>query len=175
MRWEKWFEDTQLPKTEPNLAELQKLDEEYPGLDFTARERLEELRKFINDKDNKGTPQAQLARFQEARLLLQASVNLGAKFPNERDNAKKCIKKANELYEKLIDESGGVSYLAEEALYNGAKTSEDLGDYEKAKKLYARLKKDYPKSLYAAEAEKALTRLNDEKELETLKKIAAAN
>jgi tetratricopeptide (TPR) repeat protein len=167
LRWEQWDELNLKVKSDLKPSDLSKLAEEYPGMPPPTLERLDELNKF--EAANAGTPQARLVRYQKARQLLQKSADLGSHVA--RSNAQKCLTKARDLYEKLIDESSDVPYLAQEALFNGAKASEDIGDFDKAKKLYERLKKEYPKSMYLPETDKALARLNDPKEVEELKKL----
>ena len=117
------------------------------------------------------------ARFEKARLFLENTEVIASNLlVIQRKTTLDCIAKARDLYDKLIDESADVPALAEEALFNSAKANEDLGDFDRAKKNYERLKKEYPKSLYGSAAEKALARLNGEQDdLDKLKKLAELN
>jgi tetratricopeptide (TPR) repeat protein len=100
-------------------------------------------------KDNAGKMQARLARFELARLdMLQGVATLAW----QRDEAVKKLKDAAEAYEKLADESSDTPHLAQEALLGAAKAYESLGDLDKAKGLYSRLAKTYPKSKLGGEA-----------------------
>jgi tetratricopeptide (TPR) repeat protein len=168
-RWEQWNALTQGTDAGVDYQELNKLADKYPGTDIETRKRLYELDKF--ERDNAGTAQARLARFQIARLLMRRTDPFGTRLPAE-DEAKR-LAKARELYQKLADESGDVPALAQEALLNTAKVSEDLGDFDTARKFYERLKKDHPKSPYLAAADKALERLNNDQDAAELKKVAA--
>ena len=75
----------------------------------------------------------------------------------------------------LSTNPGDVPALAEEAIFNSAKASEILGDFDhRLKKNYEPPgKKDYPKSQHGTAADKALTRLSGEQDdLNELKKLA---
>jgi hypothetical protein len=169
-RWEEWGALTVKTRFDVEDKELAKLKEKYPGTDPETLKRLYELDKF--EAANSGTTQARLARFQKARLLMRKTEGLGSFFRDLREDAKLRIKAGGELYEKLSDESGDVPALAQEALFNAGKANEDLGDFNRAKQYYEKLKKDHPKCLYVPAADKALARLNDEKVAAELKNVA---
>jgi tetratricopeptide (TPR) repeat protein len=131
----------------------------------------DELEDFINDKDNKGTPQLRAARFELARLsLAEGLAGLGK--PLSRPTAVGQIKKAAETYEQLADETGELPLLHEEALSGAARAYESLGEFTKAKTFYERLVKEHGKSPLARDANAALERLNDEKNAADLKALA---
>jgi tetratricopeptide (TPR) repeat protein len=176
-RWEQWSGLSQDAGATADDKNILAMAEKYPGSFPETRHRLAELDKF--ERENAGTAQARLARFQIARLLMKQtdangrrSENLDDKKRNLEDE-KKRLDKAREMYQKLIDESGDVPALAQEAIFNTAKASEDLGDFDGAKKFYERLKKDHPKSPYVAAADKALARLNNDQDAALLKKASA--
>jgi hypothetical protein len=168
--WVQWNEMTQTTKSDGSKEELNKLRDQYPGMADAWIEKMYERNKFEADHPN--TPQARMARFQKARLLLEDTQAMGSKLNFHRDTTLKCIAEGRDLYQKLIDESSDEPKLAEEAIFNAAKANEILGDYDQAKKLYERLKKDHPKSMDVPEADKALARLENAKDLEQLKKLA---
>ena len=170
-RWVQWNAAT-LTTTPVNVdqEEMKKLKAAYPGKLEPWIDRLYELNKF--EAANPGSPQARLARFQKARLLLDDTQAIGSGLNFQRDTTLKCIAEARDIYEKLIDEASDEPFLAQEAIMNAAKANEDLGDFDKAKALYGRLKKDHPKSMYVPAAEKALARLDSSKDLNDLKKLA---
>jgi tetratricopeptide (TPR) repeat protein len=134
-----------------------------------------ELEDFINDKDNKGTPQLNAARFELARMSLAEGLREMGK-PLRRTEAVGQVRKAAETYEKLADEAGEVPLLQEEALMGAARAYESLGEYAKAKPFYERLVKEHGKSAFAKEASASLERLNDEKDadLRALAELAQA-
>ncbi len=119
----------------------------------------EELQKFADDKKNADTPQARVAQFELARYYAQqGSREFGTR--DRRGDAVSNVKKARDLYVKLIDKSSDSPALAQEALLGAAKGSETLGDLDQAKKYYEKLHKDYPQSVYGQDATKALERIN---------------
>jgi tetratricopeptide (TPR) repeat protein len=122
----------------------------------------DDLQRFADDKKNAGTPQARLARFELARYWMQSDRDLASK--DRRAEALSNIKKARELYVKLIDESGDMPALAQEALMGAANASETIGDIDQAKKYYEKLAKDYPQSVYGKDATKQLDRINNGKD-----------
>lgn len=172
LRWQQWNQVTQTTTSNLSEDEKKKLLEQYAGKSPDWVERLHALEKF--EADNAGTPQARLARFQQARMLLENTEAIASTLLTiQRRTTLTCIAKGRDLYERLSGESADVPALAEEALFNAGKANEDLGDFDRAKKHYERLKKEYPKSLYGPAAEKALTRLSAEQdELDQLKKLA---
>jgi len=100
-------------------------------------------------KENPGKAQARLARFELARLnMVQGLATLAW----QREEAVKKLRDAAEAYEKLIDESSDTPHLAQEAMLGAAKAHESMGDLDKAKGLYSRLAKAYPKSKMGMEA-----------------------
>jgi tetratricopeptide (TPR) repeat protein len=168
-RWEQWNALTQSKDVSVDDKDLIRLEERYPGTDTETRRRLYELDKF--ERENPGTAQARLARFQIARLLMRPTDQFGMRSTPEDE--RKRLGTARELYQKLIDESSDVPPLAQEALVNTAKAYESLGDFDNAKKFYERLKKEHPKSPYVAEADRALARLNNDQDAAELKKVSA--
>jgi tetratricopeptide (TPR) repeat protein len=164
-RWVQWNTITQAPNADPAppKEEIAKLRAAYPGKLDPWLQRLYVLNKF--EADNANTTQARMARFQKARLLLDNSQELGSGLSlTPHDTTLKCIGEARDLYEKLITEASDEPALAQEAILNSAKANEDLGDFDKARKLYEQLKKDHPKGMYVAQADKALARLDSQKD-----------
>jgi hypothetical protein len=169
LRWDQWNRITQATSGDVSDAEVAKLKQQYPGKSSEWCQRLADQKKF--EADNPGTPQARLARFQQARLLLENTQEMASQ-GRHRDTTLQCVREGRDLYDKLIGESSDEPYLEQEAMLNAGKASEDLAEYDRARQYYERLKKDYPKSQDAAAAEKALARLSNEKDLELLKKLA---
>lgn len=130
-----------------------------------------ELEDFINDKDNKGTPQLNAARFELARMSLAEGLREMGK-PLRRPEAVGQVRKAAETYEQLAGESGEVPLLQAEALAGAARAYESLGEFAKAKAFYERLVKEHGKSALAQEAGASLERLNDEKNAADLRALA---
>jgi hypothetical protein len=124
----------------------------------------DELQRFVDDKKNAGTPQARLARFELARYWMQSDRDLASTSRDRRGEALSNVKKARDLYVKLIDESGDTPALAQEALMGAAKGSETLGDFDQAKKYYEKLAKDHPQSVYGKDAAKRLERIANSKD-----------
>jgi len=126
--------------------------------------------KFAKEKDNAGTPQARLARFELARYEIQKTRELAS--PLGRKEALESVKKARDLYKQLIDESNDVPPLAQEAIMGAAKGSEALGDMDQAKTYYERLFKEYPQSVLGKQADEQLKRLNkDGQDVDALKTL----
>jgi hypothetical protein len=124
----------------------------------------DELQRFADDKKNAGTPQARLARFELARYWMQSDRELASPSRDRKADALSNVKKARDLYVKLIDESSDAPTLAQEALMGAAKGSETLGDLDQAKKYYERLTKDHPQSVYGKDAAKRLERIASAKD-----------
>jgi len=128
------------------------------------------LQKFADNKDNDGTPQARLARFELARYWIQSDRQLAS--PLHRTEALKNVEKARDMYEKLTKEANDAPALAQEALMGAAKSNETLGDTAKARTWYEKLTKEYPNSLFGKDAAKQLERLDkDAQDLESLKTL----
>jgi hypothetical protein len=131
----------------------------------------DELKRFAEDKNNVGTAQARVARFELARFWSQSDRDLANSIPERRSDALNNVKKGRDLYVELIAEAGEVPDQVQEALMGAAKGSETLGDIEQARKYYERLNKDYPQSPYGKDAAKQMDRLNNSKDLDALKKL----
>ena len=174
VRWEQWNDLTQATTFDISKEEEAKLNKEYLGKPPEWQYRLYKLNKF--EEQHAGTPQARLARFQKARLLLEDTQVIGALVLEEqRSTTLKCIAQARDLYEKLMDESSDRPDLTQEAILNAAKANEDLGDFDKAKSLYERLLKDFPTGVDAPNADKALKRIAGytQQEKDQLKQLAS--
>jgi tetratricopeptide (TPR) repeat protein len=124
----------------------------------------DELQRFADDKKNAGTPQARLARFELARYWMQSDRDLASPARDRRAEAMSNVKKARDMYVKLIDESGDAPALAQEALMGAAKASETIGDIDQAKKYYEKLAKDHAQTVYGKDASKRLERINSGKD-----------
>jgi hypothetical protein len=130
------------------------------------------LKSFIDDKDNEGTSQARVARFDLARLRLTRGVRfIGSQA--DRAAARDELAKAAEDYEKLQAETSDSPHLQQEALLNAGKARESLGDYAAAKKHYEALIKAHDKSAAGQEAKRRLDFLNDHANAEELDALAA--
>jgi tetratricopeptide (TPR) repeat protein len=169
-RWER--------TADPDASALARFARDDKGLDRDrlARAELDQLETFA--KENKGTIQGKMARFQIARaLLFQGLRDLGSSEVRtddptpQRNAALAKIKNAAVEYKSLADESGDLPLLAQEALLNGGKAWETLGEYEKARECYTNLTTAYPKSRLYADAEKGLDRLKKINSDDGLKKM----
>jgi tetratricopeptide (TPR) repeat protein len=128
-----------------------------------------QLDEFVQDKDVQGTRQGLVARFKEARRLLQDGLrDLGTRKADARQN----VEKGTQAYEALLKESLPVPLLQQEALWGAAKGYEALGDLDKAKQYYERLVKEHGNSALGRDADKALARLNDEDNRRDLEDLA---
>jgi tetratricopeptide (TPR) repeat protein len=125
-----------------------------------------QLDSFVQNKDNQGTTQARLARFQIARRsLLEGLRELGS----ARAAALENIRKAAQRYEELIGESSESPLLLQEALLGAGKANESLGDVEKAKRYYKQLADQHPNTSFGKDAKAQLDRLEkDGKDLQEL-------
>jgi tetratricopeptide (TPR) repeat protein len=174
LRWEQWNDLTQAMNFDVSNEEAVKLNKEYPGKPQDWQFRLYKLNKF--EEEHPGTPQARLARFQRARLLMEDTQVIGALLLEEQRNTTlKAIAQARDLYEQLIAESSDRPDLAQEAIYNAAKANEILGEFDRAKELYQRLLKEFPSGMDAASAEKALKRIESytQEQKDQLKQLAS--
>jgi hypothetical protein len=126
------------------------------------------LDSFAQNKDNQGTTQGRVARFQIARIsLLSGLRELGS----SRAAALENIRKAAQTYEALANESSDSPLLLEEALLGAGKANEALGDLEKAKGYYKKLADTHPDSPFGKDARAQLERLEkDGKEVQELAK-----
>jgi tetratricopeptide (TPR) repeat protein len=127
---------------------------------FERMERLQTLRLEQYIEQHKDTGPARDARFLLARLRLLHGLRDLGDF-NRRLSALDNLRKAAELYEKLVAESGDTPSLQQEALLNAGKARESLGDYEQAKAHYETLCKEHEKSAAGQEAARCRDRLND--------------
>ncbi len=116
-----------------------------------------DLEKFV--KDNDGTVQARVIRFDLARIAMakgEAAV----------------VRRAAEWYEKLQGETSDWPDLHQQALLGAGKARETLGDFSQALKHYNQLVNDYPKSAFLDDAKAGQERLKEgsdsRKELEAL-------
>jgi tetratricopeptide (TPR) repeat protein len=124
------------------------------------------LDSFAQNKDNQGTTQGRLARFQIARLsLLSGLRDLGPARAQSLEN----IRKAAQTYEALANESSDTPLLLDEALLGAGKANEALGEVEKAKGYYKKLADSRPNSPFGKDARAQLERLEkDAKEAQEL-------
>ena len=118
----------------------------------------EQLDGFLQDREVQGSRQGLVARFKEARLLLQEGLrDLASRKTEARDR----IEKGTQAYEGLLKESLPVPLLQQEALWGAAKGYEALGNVEKARGYYERLTREHGNSALGKDAGKALARLDD--------------
>lgn len=119
----------------------------------------EQLATLLSDPELQDTQQGRLAKFKEARLKLTQGIrDLGA----NPSLAQKHIEDGTKLYGQLVDASSRVPLLHQEALWGSAKGHEALGDLEKAREYYTRLKKEYPSTSMGKDAEKQIERLDSD-------------
>jgi hypothetical protein len=118
----------------------------------------EQLTGFLQDPEIKDTPQARLGRFLEARDSLRDGL---AELGSDHKKGVALVKQGTKLYEELLKESGRVPLLQQEALWGAAKGNEALGNLDKAKGLYARLEKEFPRSALGEDAARQLKRLQE--------------
>ena len=134
----------------------------------------EQLDDFLKDKEVQGTRQGLVARFKEARRLLQDGLrDLAA----QKTRSTESIEKATQAYEALLKESLPAPLLQQEALWGAAKGYEALGNLDKARTYYERLTREHGNSARGKDAEKALARLDDpdnKRDLESLAKELGA-
>jgi tetratricopeptide (TPR) repeat protein len=126
------------------------------------------LDSFAQHKDNQGTTQGRVARFQIARLsLLSGLRDLGS--TAGRAAALENVRKAAQTYEALANESSDLPLLHGEALLGAGKANEALGEVEKAKGFYKKLADAHPDSPFGKDARAQLERLEkDAKEVQDL-------
>jgi tetratricopeptide (TPR) repeat protein len=124
------------------------------------------LESFAQNKENQGTPQGRVARFQLARLSLQTGLR---ELGSARAAALENLHKAAQRYEELANETTDSPLLLQEALLGAGKANESLGDVEKAKRFYQKLANDHPNTPFAKDARAQLERLEkDGKDLQDL-------
>ncbi len=84
-------------------------------------------------KDHPGTVPAQMAQFDQARLLLRQGLEkYAARDEKERTEARDKIQQAGDLYEKLAGQATSYPLLVQEATLGVAKARESLGDLDGA-------------------------------------------
>lgn len=130
---------------------LRSNSERWLRLDSATKE--DDLKTFYDNADNKGTLQARIARFEEARFYL-AQGQRSLYSDTQREKALTHLKKAQDLYDGLIDESSDFPSLKEEALMGAATTREARGEYEEAQKYYKRLAQEFPNRFLGKAAQK---------------------
>jgi hypothetical protein len=119
----------------------------------------EQLRSFVEDKDVQDHIQGRLARMEEARRGLHDGLrDLGG--VGTRTQALENIKRAAELYAKLVGDCSDKPLLHQQALMGAAKAHESLGEYGKARDYYQQLAQNYPNTVLGSEAGDQLQRLN---------------
>ena len=129
-------------------------------------EQLNELEDVAGFKDS---PQGRLLQFKQARQKLAQGLSNLASQP---DLGKEDIEKGTAIYETLTASAGRIPLLHQEALWGTAKGSESLGDFEKARKFYNRLVKEYGPSPLGKDAAKQIERLDkDQKNAAELAKM----
>jgi tetratricopeptide (TPR) repeat protein len=121
----------------------------------------DQLDSFLKNKDAQDSTQGRLGRFLAARRALHDGLrDLGQL--QQHTKALDDLKKASELYGKLIDETGRTPLLNQEALRGAAQAAESLGEYDRAKDLYGQLAQKYKDTVHGKNAQKQLERLNNE-------------
>jgi tetratricopeptide (TPR) repeat protein len=111
---------------------------------------------LLQQGDLKGTTQARLGQYIEARLKLRDGLrNLAA-----NKDAIKQVEEGTKLYEELY-KSEKIPLLRQEALWGAAKGYETLNNRDEAIKLYRQLSKEYPDSALARDGVVQMKRLED--------------
>lgn len=130
----------------------------------------EQVDAFLKNEKVEGTAQARLALFLEARRALFDGVkDIGF----HRSRAIEDLKKAEELYRKLADESSDRPLLEQEALLGAGRACESLGNFDDARKFYSKLVDKFPDTARGQSAKKQLARLDDPAHEKELKDLAA--
>jgi tetratricopeptide (TPR) repeat protein len=133
----------------------------WDGLTTTAA-----LDGFAQNKDNQGTTQGRVARFQIARVSLLSGIR---ELGSSRAQALENIRKAAQAYEALANETSDLPLMQEEALLGAGKANEALGEVEKAKGFYKKLADAHPNSPFGKDARAQLERLEkDAKDVQEL-------
>ena len=117
----------------------------------------EQLAELESEAGFKDSPQGRLLQFKQARQKLAQGLSNLASQP---ELGKADIENGTALYESLTASAGRIPLLHQEALWGTAKGSESLGDFEKARKFYNRLAKEYPISALGKDAVKQSSRLD---------------
>lgn len=122
----------------------------------TARNADEYADVWNNYKSSNAAP---WARLREADSRLSNGIQLA--FTN-LETAQSELKKAKEAYQSLVDGRGAPAQIREKALYNLARCLETLSDGNEtdAVRTYEQFVKEYPESIFRADAEKRITVLN---------------
>jgi len=165
LRWDELSDPEELLKLPPEDLKNMSLDRRQEEMQVAL------LDKFI--KNNPGSTQERLTRFQLARLLLyRGTRDLGAL--HSRRHALEDLDRCAGLYEKLSRESTGVALLQQEALLNAGKAREARSELERARTHYKQLFQDYPRSEFGRLADEQIKRLDASKsDLESLKERLA--
>jgi hypothetical protein len=132
-------------------------NELYGASELSGVERDKKLEDI--NKKNHGTPLSRVARFQQARDLLQRGQEELCAQPVE---ARELLEKAGALYEQLALETTAEPLLAQEALMGVATAAESRGDLKRAQEFYRKLADTYPKSKSGEIAKKNADELEEE-------------
>ncbi len=154
-----WYEFGKLDGVESMDNFVKDLSKEEQANLLSNKEKydLERLEKFV--KDNAGTVQGRLARFQLARLYLYKGLRDLGREGTVRNLARERLEKAAETYDVLIKEARDIPVLHQEAMLNCGKAQESLGDLTRANKYYKQLQDTYPKSEFGKLAGEQIKRL----------------
>jgi hypothetical protein len=143
----RWFSSS---SSASNSARWMKLD------DAVFPEQLETL---TNEKDFHGTTQGRLAQFKEARRHLREGLK---ELGQNKTKGGEQIREGIKIYEDQLKDSGPTPILRQEALLGAARGHEALGQIDKAREYYERVRKDHPGTQAAKDAEKQLERLDSD-------------
>jgi hypothetical protein len=130
----------------------------------------EQVDAFIKDKDTEGSEPALLARFLEARRTLQEGLRDLGQF-TMREKAVDNVKKARDVYSKLVSDTASKPLLNQEALLCSAQANEALGDYDAAKSLYSQLADKFKDTVHGKNAAKQVERLNNDANKDDLRDL----
>jgi tetratricopeptide (TPR) repeat protein len=120
----------------------------------------EKLRSIMDDY--KGTWQARVAGLQLAQKLYDDGFGQLAS-DSKRDEARKKVEEARDLFDQLGDDKGLDDYptLRQEAKFGSAKTREALGDLDTARDYYEQAAKIAPDTFRGKDSEARARRLQD--------------
>lgn len=127
-----------------------------------------QVKQFAENKDDQHKPPARVARFQQARMDLNAGLVERASNPK---SARERLQAAANAYESLAGESGLLPLQVYEALHGAAKAYEGMPDNGKAQEIYQRIIDKFPDTPLASGAQASIERLKKTADTEDAKEL----